>query len=140
MPVMLDGEPKALSEIVSVFEGREKVTISENAVSNITRSRKLIQDIASQGKVVYGVTTGFGKFADVSISEDALKVLQKNLVMSHAAGVGRAFSVEEVRAAMFLRANALAKGMSGVRLEVVQTLVEMLNGGVVPLVFCGCQW
>ncbi len=134
MPVEIDGKPKSLAHIVAVAKGRENVVIPETARENMVRSRQVVEEIIAQGRSVYGVTTGFGKFADVPISKDAVRALQKNLVMSHAAGTGEPFTAEEVRAAMFLRANALAKGMSGVRPVVVETLAAMLNKRVTPVV------
>lgn len=133
MPVVLDGSPKPIEEIVHVAKGAE-VVIPGEVISRIAASRKIVEDMVAQEARVYGVTTGFGKFADVPISRADIKSLQQNLVMSHAVGVGEPFSREEVRAAMFLRANALAKGMSGVRPVVVETLVALLNKGITPVV------
>ena len=87
-----------------------------------------------RGAVVYGVTTGFGSFADVHIPLDRLRELQLNLMRSHAAGVGAPLGEEETRALMLLRANVLARGFSGVRLETLELLVEMLNRRVHPVV------
>lgn len=134
MPVYIDGNPKSLANIVDVAKGREKVVVPHEAQGNMARSRQVVENTIAEGRSVYGVTTGFGKFADVPISKDAVRTLQKNLIMSHAAGTGEVFSPEEVRAAMFLRANALAKGMSGVRPVVVETLAAMLNERVTPVV------
>ena len=86
------------------------------------------------GDVVYGVTTGFGRLADIVISPDQQAELQANLIRSHAVGLGEPITVHQVRAIMLLRANALAKGFSGIRLEVVELLVEFLNRGVHPVV------
>ncbi|MGE5578436.1 MAG: histidine ammonia-lyase [Bacillota bacterium] len=133
MPVVLDGSPKSIEEIVHVAKGAEVVIPGEVSM-RIAASRRIVEDMVAREDRVYGVTTGFGKFADVPISRADIKTLQQNLVMSHAVGVGEPFSPEEVRAAMFLRANALAKGMSGVRPAVVETLVAMLNKGIAPVV------
>ncbi len=133
MPVVLDGAPKSIEEIAHVAHGSE-VTIPGDVRERIAASREIVEAMVDRSASVYGVTTGFGKFADVPIPRSDIRQLQKNLVMSHAVGVGNSFPIEEVRAAMFLRANALAKGMSGVRLEVVETLVSLLNCGITPVV------
>lgn len=134
MPVLLDGESKDIAQVRAVACLREKVVIPPEAAERIERSRRVVEEIIAEGRRVYGITTGFGKFADVSISRHELRELQENLIRSHATGVGEPFSQEEVRAAILLRANALAKGMSGIRLSVVQMLVELLNRGVTPVV------
>jgi histidine ammonia-lyase len=97
-------------------------------------SRKLIEEIIAKGQTVYGVNTGFGKLADVRISNENLAQLQTNLVRSHAGGVGQPLSEAEVRAMLLLRANVLAKGFSGTRAEVIDLLVAMLNAGVHPVI------
>ncbi len=134
MVCAVDGEPKHISEIVAVARDREKACLTEKAIEQVQKSRQAVEQIIRDGRKIYGITTGFGKFADVSIGEEALSALQENLVKSHATGVGEPFSPEEVRAAILLRANALAKGMSGVRVSLVQALLELLNRGVVPVV------
>ncbi len=134
MPVLLDGESKDIVQIRAVACLREEVLIPPETAERINRSRRVVEDLVAEGRRVYGITTGFGKFADVSISLHELQELQENLVRSHATGVGEPFSRDEVRAAMLLRANALAKGMSGIRLSVVEMLVQLLNRGVTPVV------
>ncbi len=134
MSVVLSGKNMTVSEIVRVAKHWEQVTISDEARSKIELSHRLMCKAVENGERVYGINTGFGKFADVPISSENLAELQRNLVRSHSAGVGPSFSQEEVRAAMLLRANALARGMSGVRPQVVETIVEMLNKGVTPFV------
>lgn len=97
------------------------------------RSREWVDEVQKSGEpVVYGVNTGFGSKATVSISREKLKELQRNLIMSHAAGTGDPFPIDVVRAAMLLRVNTLAKGFSGIRIEVVETLLKMLERNVVP--------
>lgn len=131
MAISLDGHHKSVESIRRVADG-EQVYIPDEVYQKVAQSRKLVEQAVNEARRVYGITTGFGKFADVAISRDDLKQLQMNLVMSHAAGVGQAFSPREVRAAMFLRANALARGMSGVRMQVIEMFRDMLNKGVVP--------
>ena len=100
----------------------------------VTAARRVVDDAVARGAVVYGVTTGFGSFADVRIPLDRLRELQTNLLRSHAAGVGAPLGVTETRALMLLRANVLARGFSGVRLETLELLVALLNRRVHPLV------
>src|SRR5947209_10774798 len=97
-------------------------------------SRAVVDRIVTSGTTAYGINTGFGKLASVRISSDQVRQLQVNLVRSHACGVGRALGEAETRAMMLLRANALAKGLSGIRPIVVETLCAMLNAGVHPVI------
>lgn len=134
MPVVVDGREKTVDEIARVARSGEEVSMPESTRAEVLRSRAIVEDLVRRNARVYGVTTGFGKFADVSISPEDIRALQENLVVSHAVGVGQEFSGDEVRAAILLRANALAKGMSGVRAEVVDGLIALLNRGVTPVV------
>jgi histidine ammonia-lyase len=93
-----------------------------------------VENILAQEKVVYGVTTGFGRFSDVLISRKTGDTLQENIIMSHACGVGEPLPHEVVRAMMLLRRNSLTKGFSGVRIEVVELLLNMLNKEIHPVV------
>lgn len=131
--IPVTGRPISLQDIRKVAEGAQ-VELAEDAKPGILASRKLIESIVSEGRIVYGVTTGFGKLSDVTIPADQLEQLQINLVRSHACGVGPALPTTEARAMMLLRANVLAKGYSGVRLAVVELLVDMLNRGVTPII------
>jgi histidine ammonia-lyase len=130
----LRGRSLSLSEIASVAHGHEPVEIAREAHSAIQASRNVVEKIVSRGEVIYGVSTGFGKLSDVQIPPDKLEQLQLNLVRSHACGVGRPLSEDEVRTMMLLRANVLTLGFSGIRLEVIQLLVEMLNRRVWPVI------
>lgn len=132
--VILTGEDLSLYDIHIVCCHDVPVALSEEAKERILTSRKTVDDLVAEGKTVYGITTGFGKFSDVCISQDECKLLQKNLIITHAVGAGEPFSREASRGIMLLRVNNLAKGYSGARLEVVQTLVEMLNRGVTPVI------
>jgi histidine ammonia-lyase len=134
VPVELNGQSLTLVDIAAVALGGETVEISAAARPRILASRKLVEEIIARDAVVYGVTTGFGKLSDVRIPRDALGELQLNLVRSHACGVGDPLSEGEVRGMMLLRANVLTLGLSGVRLEIVQMLCEMLNRRVFPVV------
>ena len=111
-----------------------ELRLSAAAREAVAASRAVVDEAIREGRVVYGLTTGFGALADVVIPPDRIEELQENLIRSHAAGVGEPLPEAEVRAIMLLRANVLALGHSGVRPEVVETLLEMLNRGVHPVV------
>ena len=134
MPVMVDGESLTIEDVVQVARHNESVLIHESAIPRIKSSRSVVETAIKEGSVVYGVNTGFGDLANVSINKADLARLQVNLIRSHSVGVGPPFSREVVRGMMLLRANALAKGYSGVRLKVIETLIEMLNKDVTPVV------
>ena len=132
--LLIDGNSVTLEDVERVARFNLPVALSDTAKSQIAGSRALIEKVLKENRVVYGVTTGFGKFKDVYIApEDTLK-LQKNFLRSHASGVGPPFDRDTVRAITLLRANALAKGYSGIREEVVQLLLEFLNRGIHPVV------
>src|SRR5438034_2915850 len=130
----LNGEQISLVQLAAVALGSEPVHISSLARPRILASRKVIEQIVARDVVVYGVNTGFGKLSDVRIPQSDLRQRQLNLVGSHACGIGNPLSEAEVRAMILLRANVLALGFSGVRLEIIQMLCEMLNRRVYPVV------
>ena len=130
----LKGESISLSQIAGVAKNGQPVKIATLAESRILASRKVVENIVKRDAVVYGVTTGFGKLSDLRIRPEALNDLQLNLVRSHACGIGEPMSELEVRAMMLLRANVLTLGFSGIRLEIIQMLAEMLNRRVHPVV------
>src|SRR5881296_375482 len=132
--MQLNGQVLTLAEIASVALGDEAVQISAVARPRILASRKVIENIIARDELVYGVSTGFGKLSDVRIPRDALCKLQLNLVRSHACGIGNPLSEPEVRAMMLLRANVLALGFSGIRLEIIEALCELLNRRVCPVI------
>lgn len=132
--IYIEGNNLTLEELMMVARHNYKVELTQEAREKILASRKIVEDIVDNNKVAYGITTGFGKFADITISQEDCKILQKNLIFSHACGYGENFSREIVRAVMLLRANALSKGYSGVRLETLETLLEMLNKGLHPCI------
>jgi len=132
--VYLDGNSLNLKDFINVVRGGYKVELTEEAISKVNKSREMVDKFVEEERVVYGITTGFGKFSDVNISKDEATTLQRNLIISHACGVGKPLSQEEVRGVMLLRANALAKGYSGIRLSTLNTLIEMLNKGVHPII------
>lgn len=130
----IDGKSMDLDQIEHILEHRPEIRLSASAVKAIGRSRQAIENILRSGKVVYGVNTGFGKFSDVRIPDHHIDQLQENLVLSHATGVGEPFDRDTASIMLLLKANGLAQGYSGARLEVVQTLLDMFNRDVIPIV------
>jgi histidine ammonia-lyase len=131
--VEIDGASLTLEQTADVADGAE-VSLSASARGRIERARKFVEDIVSSGEVVYGINTGFGALADVSIPPGKLRELQVNLVRSHSCGVGEPLHERVVRAMMVQRANVLAKGYSGCRVEVIETLLRMLTARVHPVI------
>lgn len=134
MRVPLTGNDLTFEQLDDVVFGAAEVALEAGAAARMRASRAVIERVVAVGETVYGVNTGFGELASVRISADQIRQLQLNLVRSHACGVGAALDVAETRAVMLLRANALAKGLSGVRPVVVETLCSMLNRGVHPVI------
>jgi histidine ammonia-lyase len=130
----LDGEHLTLEDVVAVARGRRPVALAPEAWARVRRSREAVERLLARGAVIYGVTTGFGHLRNIRISPEQASLLQHNLLRSHAVGVGPELSEEQVRAMMVARLNSLARGHSGVRPEVLQLLIEMLNRGVHPVV------
>ena len=108
--IIIDGNHLSLEELMQVARYKYPIEVSTEALDHVKVSRQIVDDIVEAGQISYGITTGFGKFSDVAISKDECKQLQKNLIMSHACGVGNPLSEEIVRAMMLLRTNALSKG------------------------------
>jgi histidine ammonia-lyase len=131
--IEIDGASLTLEQTSAVAAGAE-VQLANTARPRIERARQFVESIVARGEVVYGINTGFGKLADVSIPPDKLRELQLNLVRSHSCGVGDPLPTGAVRAMMLHRANVLAKGYSGCRLLVIETLIQMLNAAVHPLI------
>ena len=132
--IKLTGHDLTVDDVEGVALGRHSVALAPEALRQIDESRALIERVVREERPTYGVNTGFGRLVDVHIDAGQAAELQLNLVRSHACGVGAPFPDEVVRAAIALRANALAKGTSGVRRELVQLLVDMLAAGVLPVV------
>lgn len=131
----LDGQRISLETLARVaHDPRARVALSSAAHARMNESRAVIERILAEGRTVYGVNTGFGRLADVSISREELQDLQLNLVRSHACGIGNPLSPPETRAMMLLRANVLALGFSGARPRVAEMLAEMIEGDVCPVV------
>jgi len=132
--IALDGHSLTLDQLVAIAHEQSPVAISDEARARVRAARAVVEEFADHETPTYGINTGFGSFADVKIPHDSLSQLQVNLLRSHAAGVGEPLAVPVVRAAMALRANVLAKGYSGIQLETLELLVELLNRRVHPLV------
>jgi len=130
----LHGQKLTLAEIATVAFGDAPVKVSSSARRGVIASRRVVEDIVARDDIVYGVSTGFGKLSDVRIPHDALAELQLNLVRSHACGIGDPLSEPEARAMMLLRANVLTLGFSGIRLEIIEMLCELLNHHVCPVI------
>jgi histidine ammonia-lyase len=130
----LDGQQLTLGEVARAARGGVSVSLAASARERMEASRRAVEAIVAESRVVYGVNTGFGKLSDVTVAPDELRELQINLVRSHACGVGPPLPAEETRAMMLLRANVLAKGFSGARVVVAETLLAMLGRGVIPFV------
>ncbi|HEX8495003.1 MAG TPA: histidine ammonia-lyase [Pyrinomonadaceae bacterium] len=130
----LDGQRLSLQQVADVARGAERVGLAEQARVRVERARRIVEKIINEGRIVYGVNTGFGKLSDVHIAASELRQLQLNLVRSHACGVGPVLSESETRAMLLLRANVLALGYSGARPAVIEMLVRMLERGVHPVI------
>jgi histidine ammonia-lyase len=127
-------QPLTIADIVLVARSSGQVHLGRDAVVAMESSRALVERLVAEKQIVYGVTTGFGKFADRVIPVDSLETLQHNLIVSHSVGVGEPLPEDVVRAMMVLRAASLAQGYSGIRPQTVQSLLDMLNAGIVPVV------
>jgi histidine ammonia-lyase len=134
MTIALTGNDLTFEQLYGVALRAEAVGLTPAAMEGMKASRAVVDRIVATGTAAYGINTGFGKLASVRISPEQVRQLQVNLVRSHACGVGAPLSEPETRAMMLLRANALAKGFSGVRPQVVETLCAMLNAKVHPVI------
>ena len=132
--ILLDGESLSFSTLLKIlFEG-EEVGFSDESLKRVVARRKAVEKIVSEEKVVYGITTGFGKFSDVFIEKEDVELLQLNLIRSHACGIGDLFPEVVSRAMLVLRANALLKGFSGVRPIIIERLIDLVNAEIHPII------
>ena len=132
--ITLGQQPLTIEEVIQVARKNEAVKLGDNVIALVKESNLRLTKIIDSDRPVYGINTGFGIFADKKIQKNEIKKLNRNLILSHAVGVGDPLSDEIVRAAMIVRANTLAKGYSGVRLELINTIIEALNHQVTPIV------
>ncbi len=134
MPITITGDGLTIEHVEAVARRGEKVELAPDARARIARCRDFLEERIAAREIMYGVNTGIGEFSEVVLDDDQVRQFQRYLIYNHAAGIGDPSPVEHVRAAMFLRVNVLAKGMSGCRPEIAETLVAMLNRGVTPVV------
>jgi histidine ammonia-lyase len=132
--VKINGSTLTIPEIIQASYASEDISLSSDTVNRIKESHRWVENIIKKGKPVYGINTGYGIFSDKKISAAETRKLNRNFILSHAVGTGHHLPPEVVRAAMIIRANTLSKGFSGIRLEVINTLLEMLNKRVHPLI------
>ncbi len=130
----INGESLRLEDLRTIIDAEVEVQLAPDCIDKVERSRQYVEQIVNEERRVYGITTGFGKFSDTVIAQDEVMELQENLIMSHACGVGEPFSEAIVRAMMVLRANALAKGFSGIRRSTIEQLITLLNRGIHPII------
>jgi len=136
MSIVLSGTGLTVEDVVSVARNNEKVSLHQEAEKRIKKCRDMLEKKINAKEIMYGVNTGIGEFSEVVLSDEQIEKFQKYLVYNHAAGIGDPAPIDYVRGAMLSRINVHAHGNSGCRLEITQTLVEMLNKGVTPFV---CQ-
>lgn len=132
--IVVNGCDLTLNDLVSISRHGTPLEISGASISKIQKARALVETWVKDKERIYGVTTGFGALSDVSISGEDTKTLQKNILLSHAAGMGRVSDDDVVRAMMALRINDFCRGNSGLRLETIEKLAEVLNSGIIPMV------
>ncbi|MEW5760300.1 MAG: histidine ammonia-lyase [Candidatus Thermoplasmatota archaeon] len=135
MFIEIDGETLTIEDVVKVAREYAEVRISERAREKVLKNQELVEKLVNKGEPIYGVTTGIGEFSKINISKEKSLELQKRIIYSHAAGVGNIADEAWVRGAILLRANVIAKGYSGVRLSTLETVLEMLNKNVVPVIY-----
>lgn len=135
--IILDGASLTIEQVVAVAHGqpdRPRVVLSNEVIPRVDRAAQVVQQLLREGRIAYGITTGFGAFKDRVIPNDQVELLQHNILVSHAVGVGEPFDEPTTRAVMLIRANTLARGYSGVRRSTLQLLLDMLNAGVHPII------
>ncbi len=132
--ITIDGNSLTINDVIKVCKGFEKVSLAPSSEKGICASRLFVEEALKENKVIYGITTGFGVLANTYIPPEKSEILQENIIRSHATGVGAPFEEDVVRGIILLRANALAKGYSGVRVEVITVLLELLNKKIYPYI------
>ncbi len=135
--IVIDGSSLTFQEVVSVARAKPgacRIRLSDEAISKVNRASAAVQTLLDRGEVAYGITTGFGAFKDKIISREEVEQLQRNIVVSHAVGVGDPLDAATVRAIMLIRANTLASGFSGIRLETLELILQCIERGVHPVI------
>ena len=131
----IDGKSLTIEEVIKVSDNPDiKVVLSDSALKDVADNRKVLETMINGDEPIYGINTGFGDLATVTIPNDELCQLQINLIDSHAVALGNPLAANIVRAALLLRANTLARGASGARPELLQALLDLLNANVIPVV------
>ncbi|MCK4836626.1 MAG: aromatic amino acid lyase, partial [Candidatus Aminicenantes bacterium] len=136
MAIILNGSGLTIEKLVRIARHNEKVELHPDAIERIKKCRAMLEKKIEAREIMYGVNTGIGEFSEVVLTDDQVDDFQKYLIYNHAAGIGDPAPIEYVRGAMASRINVLSRGKSGCRLEIAQTLADMLNKGVTPYV---CQ-
>lgn len=132
--VFISGKNLSIRDVIEVAKNNEKVVLSKSSLKKIKKSHIFVKSLVENNKAIYGITTGFGALHNISIPKKQIAQLQINIVKSHSASVGKPFSKEITRAAVLLRANTLAKGHSGVKVETVMALIALLNKQIHPII------
>ncbi len=135
--IVLNGESLTFEQVLAVAYGKPGgpcVSLADEAKVKVNRASAAVKTLLERGEIAYGITTGFGAFKDKIISREEVEQLQRNIVLSHSVGVGDPFDTATVRAIMLIRANTLARGFSGIRLETLELILECLNRGVHPII------
>lgn len=135
--ILLDGKSLTFEQVLKVAFGNYeeiKVALTDEAKKNVNRSAEAVQKLLDRGEIAYGITTGFGAFKNKIISSDEVEKLQRNILISHAVGVGNYLDIPTTRAIMLIRANTLSSGYSGIRLETLELLLDLINFGIHPLI------
>lgn len=133
----MDGESLTFDQVLAVANGgpsAPRVFLDDDAMVKVLKASDAVDTLLERGEIAYGITTGFGAFKDKIISREEVEKLQRNIVVSHAVGVGDPFDTRSVRAIMLIRANTLSRGFSGIRLETLQLIIDCLNAGVHPVI------
>ncbi|MFW5702140.1 MAG: HAL/PAL/TAL family ammonia-lyase, partial [Bacteroidota bacterium] len=136
MAIKINGEGLSIEKVHQIARGGEKVELTQDSVERIKKCRAMLEEKIQQKEIMYGVNTGIGEFSEIVLNDDQIQDFQKYLIYNHSAGIGDPAPIEYVRAAMVGRINVHAHGNSGCRPEITQTLVDMVNKGVTPVV---CQ-
>ncbi|MGQ9706872.1 MAG: histidine ammonia-lyase [bacterium] len=134
MVLVIDGKNLRLKDLINVSVNNQKIKIDRKAIENVKRSSEFLQELIKSGNRVYGVNTGVGDLANISIDDNKLYELQLNIIRSHSSGYGKRASPQSTRATMLILANSLLSANSGVRIDVIKTIVDMLNKDVIPII------
>src|SRR5690625_2700513 len=132
--IKLTGEDLTIEQMKLILYNGERVSIAEKSLEKVKMSRRAVEHVAQGNISVYGINTGFGKFSNMTIAKEDVEKLQLNLIRSHACGVGEYFPRLVAKAMIVLRLNALVKGYSGVRVELVELLAKLINNDIIPAI------